>query len=313
MPISTFTKKDVKKNIEKSQTRTTQPNLHPENFSQIAIQDLLAECSPYAAITPLLTPDNAMYYAIQRTITRGTTVQLPYVVNSKVLHLHKHYTRDVSGQVLQSSPYTVIDGMCMTAMQMYNRVGIQHPAKVNSRVLAQSYILHTSLCVALSANGDIRIITASPAILSHLPLRRHNIDVVKSRLDMHNDDLRSGVLTCAELIPAITGYDVRPTTIHADRDNVMILPKIWADTFVDYVYDKLTSNPCGITIATPSGEDITISASLRKNHEDTKYTIAERYVDNSTGRYGYIRCVNADNNSISVFPLTHLVNIEMSK
>ena len=304
---------DVKKSRDKRRPPTTQPNLQPDNFSQIAMQDLLCECSPYAAITPLLTPDNAMYYAIQRTITKGTTVQLPYVVNNQVMHLKKHYTRDISGQVLQSSPYTVIDGMCMTAMQMYNRVNVQHPTKVNSRVLAQSYLLHTSLCVALSSSGDIRIITASPAILSHLPLRRHNIDVVKSRLDMHNDDLRSGVLTCAELIPAITGYDVRPTTIHADRDNVMILPKIWVDTFMDYVYDKLTTNPCRITISNPSGEDITISASLRKNHEDTKYTIAERYVDNSTGMYGYIRCVNADNNSISVFPPTHLVNIEMSK
>ena len=290
--------KDVKK------PPTTQPNLQPDNFSQIAMQDLLCECSPYAAITPLLTPDNAMYYAIHRSITKGTTVQLPYVGNNQVMHLKKHYSRDISGQVLQSSPYTVIDGMCMTAMQMYNRVNVQHPNKVSSRVLAQSYILHTSLCVALSASGDIRIITASPAILSQLPLRRYNTDAVNARIDMRNDDLRSGVLVCVELIPTITVYDVCPTTIHADRDNIMVLPKIWVDTFLDYVYDKLTTNPCKITIANPSGEDITISASLRKNRENVKYTVAERYVDNSTGRYGYVRCVNTDRNGIAVIPIT---------
>lgn len=217
--------KDVKK------PPTTQPNLQPDNFSQIAMQDLLCECSPYAAITPLLTPDNVMYYAIQRAVTRGTTVQLPYVVNSQVLHLSSRFTHDISGQVLQSSPYTVIDGMCMTAMQMYNKINVQHPTRVSSRVLAQSYILHTSLCVALSASGDIRIITASPAILSQLPLRRYNADAVNARIDMRNDDLRSGVLVCVELIPTITGYDVRPTTIHADRDNIMVLPKVWVDTF----------------------------------------------------------------------------------
>lgn len=295
--------KDVKK------PPTTQPNLQPDNFSQIAMQDLLCECSPYAAITPLLTPDNAMYYAIQRTITKGTTVQLPYVVNNQVMHLKKHYTRDISGQVLQSSPYTVIDGMCMTAMQMYNRVNVQHPNKVSSRVLAQSYILHTSLCVALSASGDIRIITASPAILSQLPLRRYNTDAVNARIDMRNDDLRSGVLVCVELIPTITGYDLRPTTIHANRNNIIVLPKVWVDTFLDYVYDKLTTNQCKITIANPSGDDITISASLRKNRDNVKYTVAERYVINSTAKYGYVRCVNAETNGISVFPITHLVSI----
>ena len=301
---------EVKKAQNKRRPPTTQPNLQPDNFSQIAMHDLLCECSPYAAITPLLTPDNAMYYAIQRAITKGTTVQLPYVVNSQVLHLNRRYTRDVSGQVLQSSPYTVIDGMCMTAMQMYNKVNVQHPNKVSSRVLAQSYILHTSLCVSLSASGDIRIITASPAILSQLPLRRYNADAVNARLDMRNDDLRSGVLVCEELIPTITGYDVRPTTIHADRDNIIVLPKVWVDTFLDYVYDKLTTNPCRVTIANPSGDDTIISASLRKNRENIKYTVAERYVDNSTGRYGYVRCVNADSNGIAVFPLTHLVSIQ---
>ena len=293
---------DVKKSRDKRRPPTTQPNLQPDNFSQIAMQDILCECSPYAAITPLLTPDNAMYYAIQRTITKGTTVQLPYVVNNQVLRLNKRYTRDISGQVLQSSPYTIIDGMCMTAMQMYNKVNVQHPNKVSSRVLAQSYILHTSLCVALSASGDIRIITASPAILSQLPLRRYNTDAVNARLDMRNDDLSSGVLVCVELIPTITGYDVRPTTIHADRDNIMVLPKIWVDTFLDYVYDKLTANP--------NGDDTIISASLRKNRENIKYTVAERYVDNSTGRYGYVRCVNADSNGIAVFPITHLISIQ---
>ena len=116
--------KDVKK------PPTTQPNLQPDNFSSIAMQDLLCECSPYAAITPLLTPDNAMYYAIQRTITKGTTVQLPYVVNNQVLRLNERYTRDISEQVLQSSPYTIIDGMCMTAMQMYNKVNVQHPTRL---------------------------------------------------------------------------------------------------------------------------------------------------------------------------------------
>ena len=303
--------KDVKK------PPTTQPNLQPDNFSQIAMQDLLCECSPYAAITPLLTPDNVMYYAIQRAVTRGTTVQLPYVVNSQVLHLSSRFTHDISGQVLQSSPYTVIDGMCMTAMQMivvlvliYNKINVQHPTRVSSRVLAQSYILHTSLCVALSASGDIRIITASPAILSQLPLRRYNADAVNARIDMRNDDLRSGVLVCVELIPTITGYDVRPTTIHADRDNIMVLPKVWVDTFLDYVYDKLTTNPCKVTIANPNGDDTIISASLRKNRENVKYTVAERYVDNSTGRYGYVRCVNAETNGISVFPITHLVSIQ---
>ena len=199
--------------------------------------------------------------------------------------------------------------MCMTAMQMYNKINVQHPTRVSSRVLAQSYILHTSLCVALSASGDIRIITASPAILSQLPLRRYNADAVNARIDMRNDDLRSGVLVCVELIPTITGYDVRPTTIHADRDNIMVLPKVWVDTFLDYVYDKLTTNPCRVTIANPSGDDIIISASLRKNRDNVKYTIAERYVDNSTGRYGYVRCVNSDSNGISVFPITHLVSI----
>ena len=301
---------DVKKSRDKRRPPTTQPNLQPDNFSQIAMQDLLCECSPYAAITPFLTPDNVMYYAIQRTITKGTTVQLPYVVNNQVLHLNKRFTHDVSGQVLQSSPYTVIDGMCMTAMQMYNKINVQHPTRVSSRVLAQSYILHTSLCVALSASGDIRIITASPAILSQLPLRRYNADAVNARLDMRNDDLRSGVLVCVELIPTITGYDLRPTTIHANRNNIIVLPKVWVDTFLDYVYDKLTTNPCKITIANPSGEDITISASLRKNRENVKYTVAERYVDNSTGRYGYVRCVNADSNGIAVFPITHLVSIQ---
>lgn len=79
---------------------------------------------------------------------------------------------------------------------------------------------------------------------------------------------------------------------------------------LDYVYDKLTTNPCKATIANPNGDDTIISASLRKNRENVKYTVAERYVDNSTGRYGYVRCVNAETNGISVFPITHLVSIQ---
>lgn len=102
---------EVKKAQDKRRPPTTQPNLQPDNFSQIAMQDLLCECSPYAAITPLLTPDNAMYYAIQRTITKETTVQLPYVVNNQVLHLNKRFTRDVSvmcyNKVVTPSPKVI--------------------------------------------------------------------------------------------------------------------------------------------------------------------------------------------------------------
>lgn len=300
---------EVKKAMNNSKSHTTQPNLKLDNFSRIALQDLLAECSPYAPVTPLLTPNNEMYYAIQRVATKETTVQLPYVVSNKVLRLMKKYTRDVSGQVLQSSPYTVIDGMCITAMYMYDRINVQRPPKVRSRVLAQSYLLHTSLCVALSSNGDIRIITASPAILSKLPLHKCNVDAVNARLDLHNDDLCSGVLVCVELIPTITGYDLKPTTVHVGREDIMVLPKLWVDSFLSYVYDILSSNLCRITITNHKGENNSLSASLRKNHSDLSYTITKGYIDNSGGKYGYIRCVNADNNRITVFPITHLVSI----
>lgn len=227
-----------------------EPKLKLGGISETVLQNLHRDFAPNNPINTLLSVDNQAYYTIFKNACDKAYVKLPYLVNNTVFRAEPKLQKDISRLVLKLTPYNLIDGLYLSSVKMYEACGVKEAYSAHYRVLAQSYFLRTALCVGLSSSGDIRIITANPAILSAIPTTC-DVSALCERLNPRNDDLRNGVLSCVRLTPNICGYDVQPYTVSAcDRDFV-ILPKFTVDYFIDYIQSLLKSMFCEVKFAGP--------------------------------------------------------------
>lgn len=285
-----------------------EPKLKLGNISETIIQNLHRDFAPNNPLNTLLSVDNQAYYTIFKNVSDKAYVKLPYLVNSTVFRAEPKFQKDISRLVLKLTPYNLIDGLYLSSVKMYEACGVKEAYNAHYRVLAQSYFLRTALCVGLSATGEIKIITANPSILSAIPTTC-DVSAIIHRLDMRNDDLRNGVLSCVRLSPNICGYDVQPFSVTASDRDFVILPKFTVDYFIDYIQSLLKSMFCEVKFAGPNGEITKIIACNRPPKEDFRGNISARFIEKAPCKYGVIRCVEVKTGRVVVFPITHLISL----
>lgn len=300
---------NIKKTNEQELQSAKEPKLKLNNISETIIQNLHRDFAPNNPLNTLLSVDNQAYYTIFKNVSDKAYVKLPYLVNSTVFRTEPKLQKDISRIVLKLSPYNLIDGMYIASVKMYEACGVKEAYSAHFRVLAQSYFLRTALCVGLSASGEIKIITANPAILSSMPTTC-DISVLCERLNPRNDDLKNRVLSCVRLSPNICGYDVQPYSVTVNSSDYVILPKFTLDYFINYIQSLLNAMQCEVKFATPNGDITKIIACNRPSKEEVRGNIAARYIDKEPCKYGIIRCVEVKTGRVVVFPVTHLISIK---
>lgn len=298
----------IKRIDEQGLPPAKEPKLKLGNLSETIIQNLHRDFAPNNPINTLLSVDNQAYYTIYKNVCDKAYVKLPYLVNSNVFRAEPKLQKDISRLVLKLSPYNLIDGLYLSAVKMYEACGVKEAYSAHYRVLSQSYFLRTALCVGLSASGDIKIITANPAILSAVPTAC-DISAICERLNPRNDDLRNGVLSCVRLSPNICGYDVHPFSVTANSSDYVILPKFCIDYFINYIQSLLNAMCCEVKFATPNGDITKIIACNRPSKEDFRGNIAAKFINQEACKYGVIRCVEVKTGRVVVFPVTHLISV----
>lgn len=298
----------IKRNDEQGLPPAKEPKLKLGNISQTILQNLHRDFAPNNPLNTLLSVDNQAYYTIYKNACDKAYVKLPYLVNSSVFRVEPKLQKDISRLVLKLTPYNLIDGMYIASVKMYEACGVKAAFSAHYRVLSQSYFLRTALCVGLSATGDIRIITANPAILSAMPTT-NDISVLCERLNPQNDDLRNGVLSCVRLSPNIRGYDVQPFSVTVNSSDYVILPKFCIDYFIGYVNSLLNAMCCEVKFATPNGDITKIIACNKPTKEEFRGNIAAKFLSREPCKYGMIRCVEAKTGRVVAFPVTHLISV----
>ena len=298
----------IKRNSEQELQPAKEPKLKLGNLSETILQNLNRDFAPNNPINTLLSVDNQAYYTIYKNACDKAYVKLPYLVNSNVFHAEPKLQKDISRLVLKLSPYNLIDGLYISSVKMYEACGVREAYNANYRVLAQSYFLRTAMCVGLSASGDIKLITANPAILSAIPTTC-DVSVLCERLNPRNDDLRNGVLSCVRLSPNICGYDVQPFSVTVNTNDYVILPKFTIDYFVNYIQSLLNAMCCEVKFATPNGDISKIIACNRPQKEEFRGNISAKYINQEPCKYGVIRCVESKTGRVVVFPVTHLISV----
>ena len=285
-----------------------EPKLKLGSISDTILQNLYSDFTPNNPLNTLLSVDNQAYYTIFKNVSDKAYVKLPYLVNSNVFHAEPKLQKDISRIVFKLSPYNLIDGIYVSAVKMYEAKGMKEAYNAHYRVLSQSYFLRTALCVGLFANGDIKIITSSTSILSALPTTS-DIAVISQSLDMRNDDLRNGVLSCVQLVPNIRGYDIKPDSVIVNEIDIVVLPKFCVDYFINYIQSLLNSMFCEVKFSVPDGNTKTITACNRPPKDEFKGNISAKYIKHEPCKYGMIRCIEVKTGRLVVFPVTHLISI----
>lgn len=300
---------NIKRIDEQELPPAKEPKLKLGNISETIIQNLHRDFAPNNPLNTLLSVDNQAYYTIYKNVCERAYVKLPYLVDSNVFRAEPKLQKDISRLVLKLTPYNLIDGIYIASVKMYEACGVKEAYRAHYRVLAQSYFLRTAMCVGLSATGEIKIITANPAILSAVPATC-DVSAIIQRLDIRNDDLRNGVLSCVRLSPNICGYDVHPFSVTANSSDYVILPKFCVDYFINYIQSLLNAMCYEVKFASPNGEITKIIACNRPPKEEFRGSVAARYINQEPCKYGVIRCVESKTGRVVAFPITHLISIK---
>lgn len=282
-----------------------------KGISPIVAQDIIAAYNPNATINKkLLVADNEFYRAIHTIVAKKSYSYMPYLIPTTVFHANPKSMVDLSKNHIKLSPYTMFEGACNAAKQMYVNAGTPHPQRVNYRFLLQSYYLYTSLCVGVSPNGSVDLITANENVLKQIPVIKYNEEGVKRRFSMRTDDIGNNIIQCVELIPRVQGYEVRPAIINAGKADYAIMPKAWLDYLVDNINHMLMFVQCKITYINADGKETTIIASNKYDHKVfSERSIKIDYINWQCRKCGVIRCVDSKTGALTVFPITHFISL----
>lgn len=286
-----------------------------KGISPIVAQDIIEAYNPTAGMNKkLLVADNEFYKAVHTTVGKKSYSYMPYLIPTTVFHANQKSMVDLSKNHIKLSPYTMFEGACNAAKQMYVNAGTPHPHRVNYRFLLQSYYLYTFLCVGVSPNGAVDLITSNQDVLKLIPVMKYNEEGVKKRLNMRTDDIGNNIIQCVELIPRVQGYEVRPAIINAGKADYAIMPKAWLDYLVDNINHMLMFITCKITYINAAGQETTILASNKYDHKAfSERSIKIDYINWQCRKCGVIRCVDSKTGALTVFPITHFVSLEPYK
>lgn len=281
--------------------------------SPIIQQDINSLFNIGAGITPYMTADNAFFAYIHKHYADKSNCKLPYLVDSKVLRTDTKYLRCIADSHIKISPYGFFEGAAAAGLGIYQRTMKQLSSKVNFNFLIQSYFLYSSLCLGISSNGKINLITSNAAIINAIPADDSDKRGAIKRVNPITDDYNNGIVQCVELIQKPLGYVLRPAIINASKQDYLILPMAWVDYLITYINNVIKVSTCKISYYAPDGSLQSAIVSNRLIKGNTKHYLAWQYIKNSSTNIGWIRAAELKNGEIIAFPISHFSKIEPLK
>lgn len=286
------------------------------NISQVVENDIWVAYNPSAPIGRMLVADNDFYKSVHNIAAKKSYSFMPYLLPNTVFNATPKRMKDISRNVIKLTPYNLLEGVAQAGKQIYTKSGV-NVGQVDYRYLSQSYYLYTSLCVGISADGRISLITASMNVLKQMPILHNptkHAEQIAQRLHPKTDDIVNGIIQCVELIPTISGYDLKPAIVNANLPDYVIAPKAWVDYLVNSINNTMTVFPCKITYLRPDGKTASVTAYNKPIKGEKQQNILCDYLKyQSPNKYGVIQCVDVQKGVITIFPITHFVSVEAIK
>lgn len=280
--------------------------------SPIVQQDIDAVFN-IGGLTQYMTADNAFFRYVHQHYADKSNCKLPYLVDSKVLHADTKYLRCIADSHIKISPYGFYEGAAAAGLGIYQRTMKQLSSKVNFNFLIQSYFLYSSLCLGISSNGKINLITSNAAIINAIPADDSDKKGAIKRVNPITDDYENGIVQCVELIPKPSGYVLRPAIINAAKQDYLVLPLEWVNYLISYIHNILKVSVCKISYYDPNNQVQTVIASNKLIRGNAMQCIGCDYIKKTKTNVGWIRCVEVKTGEIIAFPVSHFVKIEMLK
>lgn len=277
-------------------------------FSPIVKQDIRCDFDLTTRVNSTLVIDNAFYNAIYKLSANKSYAKIPLFFDDNVMKVDERYKRNISDNHIKLAPYNCLEGVCKAAADMYNLFGIQLNQRVNYRLLAQSYFLYSALCVGISNDGEIDLITSCNSVLNSLPIiDKSDAENITSPLA---DDLTNGIIRCVRVRAETNGYSLQPKFVDTTKRDYLVLPKCWLDFLIVYINNLLKCSVYKVSYYSTKGQIITANASMMNIKGNNKYNFARNYLLENSGIYGVIRCVDVEQGDIVAFPVTRFVRIE---
>ena len=196
---------------------------------------------------------------------------------------------------------------------MYKRTMQQLSSKINFQFLIQAYFLYSSLCLGISSNGKIDIITANADVIDAIPADNNDKRSAIKRSNPIYDDYNNGIIQCVELIPKPSGYVLRPAIINATKQDYLVLPLEWVNYLISYIHNILKISVCKISYYDPNNQLQTIVASNKPIRGNPRHIISCDYIRETKTNVGWVRTVDIKTGEIIAFPISHFVGIAVLK
>ena len=304
---------EMEKEIRVGNESRTERGKGVTNMSPVVQKDIDTVFAINTGITQYMVSDNAFYHYIHQHYADKSSGRMPYLVDNNVLHADKKHLKCVADNHIKITPYALYEGAAAAGLAIYRNTMQQLSSKVNFNFLIQSYFTYSALCLGISSNGKINLITSNAAIINAIPADDSDKRGALKRVNPITDDYENGIVQCVELIPKPSGYVLRPAIINAAKQDYLVLPLEWVNYLISYIHNILKVSVCKISYYDPNNQLQTIVASNKPIRGNPRHIISCDYIRETKNCVGWIRAVDIKTGEIISFPVSHFHKIEPLK
>jgi hypothetical protein len=304
---------EMEKEIRVGNESRTERGKGVTNMSPVVQKDIDTVFAINTGITQYMVSDNAFYRYIHQHYADKSSGRMPYLVDNNVLHADKKHLKCVADNHIKITPYALYEGAAAAGLAIYRNTMQQLSSKVNFNFLIQSYFTYSALCLGISSNGKINLITSNAAIINAIPADDSDKRGALKRVNPITDDYENGIVQCVELIPKPSGYVLRPAIINAAKQDYLVLPLEWVNYLISYIHNILKVSVCKISYYDPNNQLQTIVASNKPIRGNPRHIISCDYIRETKNCVGWIRAVDIKTGEIISFPVSHFHKIEPLK
>lgn len=304
---------EMEKEIRVGNESRTERGKGVTNMSPVVQQDIDAVFAIDTGITQYMVSDNAFYRYIHQHYADKSSAKLPYLADNKVMRADNKYLKCIADGHIRISPYGFYEGAASAMLDIYKNTMQQLSNKINFQFLTQAYFLYSALCLGISSNGKIDIITANANVINAIPADDNDKRSAIKRANPIYDDYDHGIVQCVELVPKQSGYTLKPAIINAAKQDYLILPLTWADYLVTYINNLLKMSVCKLSYYDPNNQVQTVIASNKLIRGNARQCICCDYIKKTKTNVGWIRCVEVKTGDIIAFPISHFAKVDVLK
>ncbi len=304
---------EMEKEIRVGNESRTERGKGVTNMSPVVQKDIDTVFAINTGITQYMVSDNAFYHYIHQHYADKSSGRMPYLVDNNVLHADKKHLKCVADNHIKITPYALYEGAAAAGLAIYRNTMQQLSSKVNFNFLIQAYFVYSSLCVGISSNGKIDLITANSNVIKAIPADSNEKIQAMKRTNPALDDYNNCIIQAVELNPKQSGYVLRPAIINAAKQDYLILPLPWVDYLIGYINNLLKMKVCKVCYYDPSGTLQTAIASNNPINGNARHCVGCDFIRKTKTNIGWVRAVDIKSGEIIAFPISHFNKIEMLK